>query len=399
MPVLRLYVSIMLILFALVFLQRISEQRRDFFVFFQLLTHAVLFLYLRLPGLKSLFGRYYLPLALGIAVMGPILAEGLPPIIRLYLRGQDPATINANPDQLIIWMMVPFLIVATQYTLRTMLIFTGFCAILPWLISLFAAPIPGYADLNLEQAIARLLVFGLFGFVTVRLTAGEREQRRVLADKNAELANYAATLEELAITQERNRLARELHDTLAHTLSAVNIQLKALEALWETDPAAAKSRLTQMQAITRNGLNDARRALQELRARPIEELGLAMAIRRLIQQAAERAGFVFQISIPPEFRGLTPSIEQQVYRIAEEALNNIVRHAEAKRVILLLEKERQSLRLMIKDNGVGFDIDRAGQNGHYGLIGMRERADLIQGRLSVESEPGEGTTLDLRVPV
>ena len=164
----------------------------------------------------------------------------------------------------------------------------------------------------------------------------------------------------------------------------------------ETDPAAANTRATQMQNLTRDGLNEARRALNELRSKPIEEFGLATALRRLAQQAAERGGFQIQIAMPLEFEGIPSQTEQQSYRIAEEAFNNIVRHAQARRVDLALDRRGNRLNLEIKDDGTGFDQNNR-PDGRYGMTGMQERARLINGTLSFLIQPDEGTTVQLTI--
>lgn len=166
----------------------------------------------------------------------------------------------------------------------------------------------------------------------------------------------------------------------------------------ETDPDGAKRRVTQMQNLTRDGLNEARRALGELRAKPIEEFGLATALRRLAQQAAERGGFQVQIGMPLEFEGIPSQTEQQLYRIAEEAFNNIVRHAQARRVELSLEQNGGRLTLTIQDDGLGFDPDQK-PDGRYGMTGMQERAKLIGGNLLFKSQPNAGTTVQLAVDI
>src|SRR5947208_742021 len=122
----------------------------------------------------------------------------------------------------------------------------------------------------------RLMAVTGVGLVLAWLIDRQREQRAALAEANRKLAQYAAATEQLATSQERNRLARELHDTLAHSLSGVTVQLEAVQALWELNPMEARRMLDQALQHTRGGLNEARRALQALRASPLEDLGLAL---------------------------------------------------------------------------------------------------------------------------
>jgi signal transduction histidine kinase len=235
------------------------------------------------------------------------------------------------------------------------------------------------------------------GYIIVRLTTAQRRQREELAEKNTQLAHYAAMMEQLTISRERNRIARDLHDTLAHTLSAINVQLNALDVLWDSNSDAARQKLKQTQELTRSGLDEARRALHALRASPIDELGLALALERTAQTAAERAGAELSLVLPPQLNGVPPDIEHQLYRVAEEALNNIVRHA--RHVRLALERTTAGLTLTIQDDGSGFDPSQMPPNGHYGLVGMKERAALVNASLQVQSQPGRGTIVQLSVPL
>ncbi|MEM7801263.1 MAG: histidine kinase dimerization/phosphoacceptor domain-containing protein, partial [Chloroflexota bacterium] len=256
MPIFRLFTLVMQVILTLGICGQLGGERQDFFVIIYWIFNSILFAYLRIERLKPLLGLAYLPIGLALATTGPILAEGLSPYLQLF-TGVPPSEIVIDTERLILWLIVPFLVLATQYNFIRTFLYALITALVPILISIPAYTFESYIRSQVEQGIVRLILFSLVGYVIVRLTQGEREQRQSLAEKNESLANYAATLEELAVSRERNRLARELHDTLSHTLSAVNIQLKALEALWETDPVAARERLTHMQALTRDGLNDA----------------------------------------------------------------------------------------------------------------------------------------------
>jgi signal transduction histidine kinase len=182
-------------------------------------------------------------------------------------------------------------------------------------------------------------------------------------------------------------------------LSAINVQLNALDVLWDSSPNAARLKLRQTQELTRSGLDEARRALHALRASPIDELGLGLALRRTAQTAAGRAGAELSLTLPTQLNGVPPDIEQQVYRVAEEALNNIVRHAHAHNVTLTLERTTAALTLTIHDDGCGFDPSQTPPNGHYGLVGMKERAALINASFQIESQPGHGTMVQFTVPL
>jgi signal transduction histidine kinase len=146
-------------------------------------------------------------------------------------------------------------------------------------------------------------------------------------------------------------------------------------------------------------LHESRRALQALRASPVDEMGLALALQQAAREAAERAGTELTLTLPPSLNSLPPDVEQQLYRVAEEALNNVVRHAHASSLTLALQQTEPALMLTIRDDGGGFDPKHPSPNGHYGIAGMRERAALVNGTLQVESQPGKGTTIRLTIPV
>lgn len=139
------------------------------------------------------------------------------------------------------------------------------------------------------------LVVGYFISTLMRMF---QQQQAALAQANAQLINYAATQEDLTISRERNRMARELHDTLAHTLSALSVQLETINAYWEVDPAAAQRMLTTALSVTRAGLQETRRALKSLRASPLDDLGLIQALRQIATETATRANLRLNLQIP-----------------------------------------------------------------------------------------------------
>jgi signal transduction histidine kinase len=192
-------------------------------------------------------------------------------------------------------------------------------------------------------------------------------------------------------------MARELHDTLAHTLSGLSVQLETVKAYLEVDPVTAQTLLDQSLAVTRSGLQETRRALKSLRASPLDDLGLALAISQLAHSAAERANLKLDLSLPEPLPALSPEVEQCLYRVTQEAVANVAHHANARHLSVTLTCEADQVMLLIKDDGRGFDVCQGEQAGHYGLAGMRERATLIGADLNIESQPGHGTRLQLKV--
>jgi len=235
----------------------------------------------------------------------------------------------------------------------------------------------------------------ILGYVVNRLVRAQREQRRQLADANLKLVQHASTVEQLSTSRERNRLSRELHDTLAHTLSALTVQFDALSTVWGSIPEKAQGLVEQMQATTRSGLDETRRALRALRASPLEELGLVLALRGLAEDFAARQNMSLKLDLPDEFADPPQEVEQCYYRVAQETLENIARHANAGQLSIQLVSDRTGLKMTISDDGRGFNVADDVKKEHFGLQGMDERAGLIGADLEVASRPGEGTTVRL----
>ena len=375
------------------------EQRVLRYPFPGIVETACLLGYLSWPRLRKHLGRAYLPPALFLASAGPILEQALTVALRLR-AGVPPASAAQDVWVLIFVLSVPLILVSWQYSLLAVALFCAATATLDLVLYLPLAIGGGIRYANVfGLTFVRSLLYVLVGYVVVRLVRAQREQQEALTRANVQLAHYATTLEQLAVSRERNRLARDMHDTLAHTLSGVAVQLEAARSLWDGNPPAAREMLEQSLASTRNGLREARRAIHALRAAPIEDLGLALSIRDLARRAANRAGLTLEVHIPEQAGDLSPAVEQAVYRIADEALANVVRHAEAHELLVRLERAGEHLTLSIIDDGRGFDVAQLAPKGHYGLQGMRERAAMVGGELEVESRPGEGTTVRLRVEV
>lgn len=351
---------------------------------------GLLFALLLIPRLRTRLGRWFLPLALALATIGPI-AESAANISGRLNAGLSPNEALADYWIPFFLLWVPLLIVAWQYRYRAVVVWAGLTTFFD--LALTIAPLEETsADLPVVTALVlgRGLLFAFVGLFVVKLVKEQKEARKTLAD-------HAATQEELATSRERNRLARELHDTLAHSLSAVAVQLEAVKALWDTDPQRAREMLDQSLDGARSGLGEARRAIQALRASPLEEWGLAGALDHLGAAVEARSSLDVGVSVDSGVGDLDPAVEQAVYRIADEALTNALRHSDGRRVDLLLDRRGRSVRLQVRDDGTGFDPGGAVPEGHVGLQGMRERAELVGGSFDVATEPGTGTTVTFEV--
>ena len=203
---------------------------------------------------------------------------------------------------------------------------------------------------------------------------------------------------QLGAVRERNRLAREIHDTLAQGLTAVSLQLESADVLLETgaSPEKAHKAVQQALALTRANLDEARRSVMDLRAAPLEGRTLAEALTALAEASPEDVAI--DVSITGGGQPLSPRIEIGLYRIAQEAFTNIRRHAQAKKATLTLVVMPEFVKLVVADDGLGFDV-AAVPNGRYGLIGMNERVKLLGGSFTVESQPETGTHLEARIPL
>jgi two-component system NarL family sensor kinase len=210
-----------------------------------------------------------------------------------------------------------------------------------------------------------------------------------------ERAQLFAHSVQLGALKERNRLAREIHDTLAQGLTAVSLQLESADALLESspDPARARKAVQMALSLTRASLEEARRSVLDLRAAPLEGRSLPEALTAL----AGDTGLQVNCAIIGDNRPLAPSIEVGLYRIAQEALANIEQHAQATRIEIQLAMSPSEIRLIVEDDGRGFDPESIPAD-RYGLVGMNERVRLLDGRLILQSVLGSGTRLEAVVP-
>jgi len=360
---------------------------------------VLLLVYLSVPYFRQLSGRVFLPLALVVATLSLMLEQFL--ITMLRVRPLDNTLAINGTWQLMMILLVPLVLIAWQYRFRWVVFFVVASGVFQVMLMIFmaaAADQPARRFLvgnGFGLLILRSLLYLLVGYLIVQLMKHQREQRKALAKANAELARYAATLDQLATSRERNRIARELHDTLAHSLSALSVHLQAIDALWDSDPGKARTMLSDSIVATRKGLNESRRAIQALRAAPLEDLGLGLALQMLADQTAERSSITIDTHIAELPGTISPEVEQCIYRTTEESLANVVRHARATHVHVSLEHLNGRLQLTIRDNGVGFVPSAVDGREHYGLNGMRERAHLAGGQLDVQSSPGTGAVIRL----
>ncbi len=253
-----------------------------------------------------------------------------------------------------------------------------------------------FAGLTFSPAIVFVIVFVT---ITQKAELAQKEAESLagqLASANERLSAYAVQAEELATTQERNRLAREIHDNLGHFLTVANVQIKAAQAVMARDPARAQLALDRAAQLTQDGLAAVRQSVAALRESPLGARPLAEAVAALAAET-QAAGIVVELDIAGEPRPLDPRAELTLYRAAQEGLTNVRKHARASRVDLRLDyTDPAAVALTLRDNGLG--SDPAADPGGFGLLGLSERARQLGGHLTIDAAPGAGFGLTLRLP-
>ncbi|MFL5801150.1 MAG: GAF domain-containing sensor histidine kinase [Roseiflexaceae bacterium] len=216
-----------------------------------------------------------------------------------------------------------------------------------------------------------------------------------LAVQCARLTEHAARA---AALEERQRLAREIHDTLGQAFTAILLQLRSAEATLCDAPDLAHAAIGQVRALARDGLADARRAVDALRPQALDRFDLATALRRAAVQATLGMPLDVQCTVRGEGYALPIDTALQLLRIAQEALSNALKYADARRLTIELVFEPERAQLRVQDDGRGFDPEQAAAAGGFGLLSMRARAAAIGADLTISSAPGQGTTLVVALP-
>jgi PAS domain S-box-containing protein len=224
---------------------------------------------------------------------------------------------------------------------------------------------------------------------------------QILADQIAvavENARLYETGQRLAVSEERNRLARDLHDSVTQELFSMTMIAGALPLLMDRKPEAAKERLSRLHDLARGALAEMRALLFALRPAALEDEGLVSALRKHAAAFEHREGVAVDLKLDFDERLPNP-IEEALYRVAQEALNNVAKHARATRVEISLTCEDERVCLTVRDDGAGMDQAAAQLAGTFGLRGMRERVTPLSGDLRITSASGEGTTVCAEIPV
>jgi signal transduction histidine kinase len=195
---------------------------------------------------------------------------------------------------------------------------------------------------------------------------------------------------------ERTRIAREMHDGLVQVLAGVVLQLETVQQLASQE--SAKQHFQRALDLARQGVRDARHAIDNLRSAEMQSVDFPERLRNLTQQQVENSNVSLKFDLTGQPVSLSQPIQSELLRICQESLQNILKHSEAQKVNIRMEYGEGVVRLSIQDDGKGFDPDSASPQGHFGLIGIRERAAELGAELMIQSRPGQGTLIHLSVP-
>ncbi|MEO0563156.1 MAG: sensor histidine kinase [Chloroflexota bacterium] len=346
-----------------------------------------------------------------------ILMGFVPPLVLMQQTPDIPPVPSLHTEtmhlRLLPIQLFAMILVAWRYSWRHVVLFALVSALLNYALADFFFDLPSparpptppprgpnagrdaFAVVGFLVGLIILFLFLTVGLLVNNLIAQMRHQNLLVQQANKQLREYANVQENLTISNERNRMARELHDTLAHTLTSVTIQLQTAQALRDKQTGKSDELLHQAIVTSREGLSETRRALNDLRANPLEDLGLKLAIYKLAENVANKLEMELDTSQMKAIHPLAPDIEQTIYRIAQEIIANVEYHSRASTLRVSLYEHADRLILEIEDDGIGFNPDQTNRPGHYGLPGLKERAKLINGKLKIQSIINNGTTIRL----
>ena len=278
----------------------------------------------------------------------------------------------------------------------TLVIFTFYAGTRNWDLTAFSVgEIIGWLGMLIVViAVPSLYIYSLFRASVSRafLIDELQEAKRALEESRRNEI-------ELAALRERERLAREMHDGLGHTLAALSVQLEAVQRLYRVDPERASAQVDTLKALTRASMAELRSSLAGLRAPGLEDRAFEPALQALCDEFEQRSGVKAVLAIEGDSSSLPAAVTETLWRVAQEALTNVEKHAGAQQVTLTLAVVSHQVTLAVCDDGAGIPAGLLPVNGHYGLVGMRERVEGLGGALQVTQPPGGGTCVQARIPL
>jgi len=248
--------------------------------------------------------------------------------------------------------------------------------------------------------IAGYVFFAFFGWTMMRAENERRRSEQLLADLKVahdQLRRYTEQVEELTIAGERNRIAREMHDTLGHRLTIAAVQLEGAQRLINSNPQKVEQIIKTVHEQVKEGLTELRRTVAMMRAPVVDDLPLEQALKRLISQVGEATGLDIHLEMDDPEPALPSTHRHTLFRAAQEGLTNIERHADATEAWIRLSHQDDNVSIRVEDNGVGIHSPK--ERDGLGLTGMRERAELLGGKFVIEQRNSGGTSLCLSLPL
>lgn len=251
--------------------------------------------------------------------------------------------------------------------------------------------------------VAAYLLIASYALMLKQTEAAQAQSEQLLQElkqTHAQLEAYVAQVEELTTIKERNRLARELHDAVTQSIFSMTLITRSALILQERDPQQVKDKLLQLQDLAQGALQEMRGLIYQLRTFSVEEDGLFPVLQTLIDSVNGRGDLQITLVSEQKTLPLAPAQEQELYRIIQEAVNNIVKHAQAGHAVIHVALQDTVVSAAINDDGIGFDPARLNKDRiHIGLNSMRERAQELGGTLEIITRPGQGTEVRAVVPI
>jgi signal transduction histidine kinase len=346
---------------------------------------ALLVMGLALPKVKPSLAYLYTALQMGLILLGTTLGY-LHILPTLYLIVMIRSCFLLQPPGRLVVAGLSFIFFAIHQV--------------QYLTTLMPLRLPTIGEQRVwMHQVAEFLMFGLSLFLVSRLVTtliAERKTQEQLALAHSQLRQYSLQVEELTAVQERNRIAREIHDSLGHALTSLNVQIQTVLKLWNRNPEEAHLFLEQAQQLGTMAMQEVRQSVSTLRADERDNTPAQEAIATLLHEFRQSTGIAIDSSIhltPP----LPLDVTRTLYRLTQEALTNICKHAQATTVRLDLKTELDKVYLEITDDGQGFSYDQT--TSGYGLQGMRERVAAMNGDFHLDTAPGRGCKLSIVLPL
>jgi len=259
-----------------------------------------------------------------------------------------------------------------------------------------------YAPPLILPYIAVFILIGSYALMLRETSEAQQKSQALvvqLRETNQQLRAYANRVEELTAIKERNRLARDLHDSVTQTIFSMTLITRTALILAEKDPEQVPARLTQLNDLAQGALTEMRTLISQLRPVTVADDGLIEALQRHIDELNKQQPTQITLRVEPDEPDIDTTEAQELYRIIQEALNNIIKHAQADHASIQIEEAADHLTIQIRDDGVGFDpATLMKDHRHFGLDSMQERAEELQAQYKLISTPRTGTTITIQLP-